>query len=223
MLKALAFRPEIIYKTYKDFIIINIPIFKLQMDFEEVEKARHEISNSEAVIIMSKRVSEIIVPKIVEDLKNKKVIAVGPATAKKLLDLGLEVYIPKSYNSKAISQLIREMKVSKAVALRSADAEEEFRENVIEFKVYKAYPIERNIAYSKYIIKKEKINFLFITSSLIGKIFREKIYSERDGNYCIVCIGEMSSKYIRDLNPIIANESTFDGLIKKSLEYLSNC
>ena len=202
---------------FKGFEVVNVPALELveRLDPREVEEKLRE---AEAVVFTSRTGVRLFFEKTKgkELLKGKKVIAIGPKTAKELKERGVEAEVPKEFHSASLAELLKGYR--KVVALRSDKASKTLREalgdRLAEVVVYKTVrkPSRRIVEEAR------RADAIAVSSAEIARALIESFerYSslEELKRMKVAVIGPEAAKPLREAGVpfVVAPQATFEGL-----------
>ncbi|EHP69317.1 MAG: uroporphyrinogen-III synthase [Metallosphaera yellowstonensis] len=153
------------------------------------------------------------------ELRDKKVFAVGPTTARELEKQGIRAIYPKKYTTVNLAYLMAETGLHKLASFRSTEASEKMREilqnfNYIEIYNYTLELNESSLIEARSILKECKVDAVVLTSSSIARAIANFL---RDC-HTIITIGPMTSASLSSLRPdlefVESEESDIEGTVK---------
>lgn len=185
----------------KGLKILYCPLIKTQIvDFEIPDLEKYEF-----LIITSKNALKYFLKKVpLENVLNKKVIAVGDKTKKYLQNLGFkEIIVPQESSAKGIEKLLNEerFKNKKFLFIRAEKGQKIKNENTYLLIVYKTvFNRPDNLKECEKLIKEGKIDYILFSSPSTFYSFKEsfKDYKEILNKLKIVAIGNTTKKAIEE-------------------------
>ena len=183
-----------------------------------------DLAEFDAIIFTSKQ-AVIYANELSKDWKNKKILAVGKATAKMAKELGAtDIYNPKEFYGKELANdIMRLFSNLKIVYLRprivAFDSVEFLKKAGVDAKEQIIY--ETNcIEYKNYQLCDDAI-IIFTSPSTIDCFFKS---FEWKSSYRAVVIGKSTLKNLNStIVAYVANEPTIDSCVEKAQELLRNC
>ncbi len=222
------------FEKYLDknrFKIIPFPTIKtVPLEFKT-----KSILNHDYILFTSINAVKFFFKKIrIEDIKDKKVIAVGEKTAEKLKELGFEnVLTPKEFRSEGLIKLIKEnweKFENKSILVPRAKKgrellSEHFKDKSIEIEILPIYQTSINIPENKEkvekMLKNQEIDIVVFTSPSTFENFLQIFGKEKGKKYLsfpkIAVIGATTKKAIENKGlktDIIPSKYTFQDLSK---------
>jgi uroporphyrinogen-III synthase len=205
----------------KGIELIYCPLIKTQpVDFKVPE-----IKNYDYLIITSKNAVKYFLKKIpVENIVDKKVIAVGEKTKAYLKKLGFkEIILPETSSAEAIEELLKsgEFNNKKFLFLRAEKGQSIKNKNVNLLVVYKTvFNKPQNFENCKKLLEEDKIQYIIFSSPSTFYSFKEnfKNYRQILNNIKIIAIGKTTKKAIENegFNVFITPQKpSFDEIISQ--------
>jgi len=202
--------------------VIPLDIIRLVPKNEEIDRLRKELDNNyDYILFMSPNTIDMLNDDIFNKLNNKTVISIGPKTKGVLEMHKVKVKLmPKEYSSYGIIRLFKNMdsKGKMVLIVRSTFADN-FLTNelrrlgiiVNEIRFYDIIPNYNDI--SKFINGIECI--VFTSASNVHSFF--KIINNLDDNIKVIAIGPFTANALKryNINPIVAQEHTIEGIFKE--------
>jgi len=204
MLKILITRPQIknkdsfkeeLEKKIKEIQKINknkaeikieiLEVVKINPNIKVIEEALKEIDNYDLLGFTSQNGVEIFyefIRKNKYNISNKKFLAIGEKTAKKIKDLFNpinKVVFPKTYTTKSLEKLLSKIN-QKCIIFRSSMSNKINLPNVKEVYIYNLIPDITQEDIEKTNVK--NYDYIILTSSYITKVFFETIINSFGGN-----------------------------------------
>ncbi len=217
-MKVLFFSPSIDPEKLKklelrEIEIVHIPLFRVRcLEYQE------DLERFEGVAFTSKNSVECF--KDWEQVKGKKIFAIGKSTHDLIASKGFPSVYPEEYDSVHLAHLILQSKVASVIAFRSKKATptmSEILSRLIEYREaynYDVELIEENLRRAEEVIRNREIDVVAITSSEIAK----NVASFLTNDIKVVSIGPMTSRTLSSLRPDItfieSHEHDFGGIIK---------
>ena len=174
-------------------------------------------------IIFTSKQAIIFTNEITKEWKDKKILAVGRATAKLAKELGAkDIYHPKEFYGKELAKdILENFKESKILYIRpkvvSFDSKSFLKQNGID--------IEEEILYETVCKEYKGINLpknsiiIFTSPSTIECFFKNFSW---DSSFLAVVIGKSTlQKLPKNVTAFIANSATIDSCIQKAIEIIS--
>ncbi|MCK5849084.1 MAG: uroporphyrinogen-III C-methyltransferase [Caldisericia bacterium] len=218
--------------------VISLPTIRIQKEsnLNPLYKAFENIRSYDWIVFTSVNSVAIFFQEFLKkgydsrNLYNIKIAAIGPATAKSLIDFGLKAdLMPEEYIQEKLAEAISNnaTKCSKILLPRARGSRKQLVEKLVqeqhsvnEVFLYEAVQDSSSKEILTELLNLESIDYITFTSSstvhnfmkLINKEFLKKLKNTK-----FVCIGPITSDTEKSYNlpnPIVAKEYTIDGMVE---------
>lgn len=158
-----------------------------------------------------------------QEVKERKVFAVGPSTAKELQKRGIYASYPEKYTTEALAHLMARSNLHKLASFRSKEASSVMKEilkefNYIEIYNYKLNLNEKALSEAKSLIEECRVDVVVLTSSSIAKVIANFLKD----CHTVITIGPMTSASLNSLRPDIkfieSDQSDLEGTARMILK-----
>lgn len=173
----------------------------------------------------------------VEDLRGKKIAAIGPETAKSLRSNGLQVdLLPQEYRAEAILNGLKpdEMRGKKVLLPRAAKARDilpntlrQWGAEVDVVEAYRTAPAQSDTGSLRALLEQKKIDAIAFTSSSTVSHFAA-LFPEEDvqgllAHTTVACIGPITEQTAREMGikvDVVAKDYTIPGLVEAIVDFV---
>lgn len=176
--------------------------------------------------------------KSLSEIHKIKVGAIGPETAKKLAEAGIQpCLVPKKYQAEGILELLAPGRVrgTKVLIPRAAKARDVLPETLRQWgaqvdivEAYRTVPPKTDVSQFCALLRKRKIDMITFTSSStvsnLVQILNGQDLAELLAGVAVACIGPITKKTVEDLGMranVVSEEFTIRGLVRAIVEYFS--
>lgn len=223
--------------------VLQFPTIEIQPpeSYQQLDEAITEIKTYDWVIFTSVNGVDYFTDRLLtkdrdwRDLQGCKICAIGPATAEKLSNLGLQIdFVPAEYRAEAIIEGLKERKIAgqKILLARATVARDILPQElsalgakVTVAPTYQTVIPELDEQMIENLLQGEKVDLITFTSSSTVKNFK-KLWQQKEEFFVdsvIAAIGPITAKTAREEGFIVhieAQDYTITGLVESIVKYM---